>query len=144
MEEVLVVAVERSAIGEDETRLPLPPSAPASLGVVCRGRRDVAKMHQIQVRDVHAQFHRGRADHVWQTAPDFTLLACVGVFPPEPTFSTLTFSCGDHLRRMFARLKPAQHARGLSVEPLEERIHLWWRGRVSPSRRAARIDRIGW
>ena len=58
-EEILVVTVERSTIGEDQARLSLAPSAAAALGVIGRGRGDVAQVNQVEVGDVHAQLHGG-------------------------------------------------------------------------------------
>ena len=60
-EEVLIVAAARRAVGEHERRLAAPTGAARPLGVVRRGRRHVAHVDDVELRDVDTELHRRRA-----------------------------------------------------------------------------------
>ncbi len=62
LEEVLVVRAAGGAVGEDQGRLTAPARATAALGVVGRGRRDVAHVDHVELGDVDAQLHGRRAE----------------------------------------------------------------------------------
>ena len=141
VEEVLVVAVERAAISEDQAGLALAPSAAAALGVIGRRRRHVAQVNQVEVGDVHAQFHRGRAHQVGQPTTQLGFLPRVAVFPAETALAPFAFAGLDHLRRVLAGLERRQRGGRLAVEPLEEGVHRG-RRRRSRGRRATGIHRV--
>jgi len=54
-------------------------------------------MHQVQVCNVYAKLHRGRADQVGQTAAELARLAGVAVLPAKTALAPLTFARRDHL-----------------------------------------------
>jgi len=90
MEEVLVVAASGQAVGDDQGGVALASGAAAALGVVGWSGRDVAQVHQLQVGDVDAQFHGGRAEEAFELAVPETELPLLpplvidlgGVLPP--------------------------------------------------------------
>lgn len=103
-------------------------------------------MHQVQVRDVHAEFHGGRADQVGETAAQFPLLTGVAVLPAEAALAPLAFAGRDHLRRVFARLQRGQRCGRVAVEALEEGVDGWRDVGVTRAASTTRIDRVrrGW
>ena len=56
-EKVAVVWASGGAVGEHERGLPRPPGTAGALGVVGRGRRDVAQADDVERRDVDAELH---------------------------------------------------------------------------------------
>ncbi|OQC03532.1 MAG: hypothetical protein BWX80_02759 [Candidatus Hydrogenedentes bacterium ADurb.Bin101] len=58
-EVILVVGAAARAIGIDQGRLSAAPRTAAALGIVGRGRRHVAHVHQVQLGNVHAELHGG-------------------------------------------------------------------------------------
>jgi len=141
-EEVLVVAVERAAIGEDEARLSLTSGPAAALGVVGGRGGYIAEMDQVEVGDVHAQFHGRGADRIGQAPAESALFLGVNVFPAEAALPARPLSELDHLGGMLAGFEGGQGGGGLLVEALEEGVH---RGRcvgVALPGGAADIDRI--
>src|SRR5271157_6002662 len=141
-EEILVVTVERSAISEDQARLSLAPRAAAALGVIGRGRGDVAQVNQVEVGDVHAQLHGRRAHQVGQPATQLGFLPRVAVLPAEPAFPALALAGLDHLRSVLSCLKRRQRGGRLAVEPLEERIHRGRKVGVTMDAGSTGIDRV--
>ena len=61
-EEILVMGAAEGAIGKDHRRLAASSGSSASLGVIGRGWGNVAHVDGIQVFDVDAEFHGGRAE----------------------------------------------------------------------------------
>ncbi|MCY1546954.1 hypothetical protein D9M68_829850 [compost metagenome] len=60
-EVILVVRALRRAVGYDESGLSAAPRSARALGVVSRGRRRIAQVDDVELRDVDAQLHRRRA-----------------------------------------------------------------------------------
>jgi len=60
----LVMAVDGTAIGEDQTRLALAARSAAPLDIVRRRRRYVPEVHEIKVGDIDAKLHGRRADEI--------------------------------------------------------------------------------
>jgi len=63
LEEPLVMRAERRAVGDDQRLLAGTPGTATALGVVGRGRRDIAQVDGVERGNIHAQLHRGRAEH---------------------------------------------------------------------------------
>ncbi|MCY1297154.1 hypothetical protein D9M70_465820 [compost metagenome] len=61
LEVILVVRALRRAVGYDESGLSAAPRSARALGVVSRGRRRIAQVDDVELRDVDAQLHRRRA-----------------------------------------------------------------------------------
>ena len=57
-EEILIVRRASGAVGKYQGGLPAASRSPATLRVVGRRRRNVAKVDCIELSDVHAQLHR--------------------------------------------------------------------------------------
>jgi hypothetical protein len=142
VEEILVVTVERAAVGEDEAGLPLPSGAAAALRIVRWRGRHVAQMHQVQIGNVHAQFHRGRADQVGQTAAECARLVGVAVLPAEAALAPLAFARRDYLGGVFTRLQGCQRRRRVTVKTLEKGIDGWRCLGVDVAASVTRIDRV--
>ena len=69
-----------------------PAGAAAALGVVGRRRRYITHVHRVQVADVHAQFHGGRAEQGGQSTISKLLLACFAVCSADLT----RMRCSQH------------------------------------------------
>ena len=63
VEEPLVMRTERRAIGDDQRLLTRATGTAAALGVVGGGRRHITQVHGVERGDIHAQLHRGGAEH---------------------------------------------------------------------------------
>ena len=144
VEKVLIVTVDGTAVCEHQSRLPLPSGSPAALRVVRRRRWDVSQVHEVEVGNIDAQFHRRRADHVGKSPEPIPLLLCITGFPTKPPFAFLPLSRLHNLRRMLPRLHRRQRRGRGAVEPLEERIHRCRHFRVARSARASRVERVRW
>jgi hypothetical protein len=101
-------------------------------------------MYLVKVRNIHAKFHRGRADQVGQTAAELARLAGVVVLPTETALAPLAFARRDHLGGVFASLQRSQRRRGVTVETLEEGVDGWRHAGIAGAASAARIDRLRW
>src|SRR2546430_8210737 len=116
-EEVLIVRVAPSAIGEYERWLTTSSRPAAALRIVGRRGWHVPHVHGVQFRDVHSQFHGGRAIENGQIAL------------PKRVFTLLSAIARD-LRRVLLRLE-AHHSPGdLTIEASEELVGTkagpWW------------------
>ncbi len=80
LEEVLVVGAAGGAIGVDQRRLAAATGPAAALGVVGRRGGDVAHVDRVQLGNVDAQFHRGRAEQQRQDGLAKLLLALFADF----------------------------------------------------------------
>ena len=56
---VLIMRALGCAVRNNESRLTGSPCATGTLGVICRGWRNVPEINGIESGDVHARFHRG-------------------------------------------------------------------------------------
>src|SRR5450759_263249 len=61
LEEILVVWTACRAVREDQRRLAAAPRSAAALGIVGRSWRNVPHVHYVQLCDVDAKLHGGRA-----------------------------------------------------------------------------------
>ncbi len=108
-EEVLIVRAARGAIREDQCGLPAPARPAAALRVIGGRGRHVAQVDHVELGDVHAQLHRGRAIEDGQTSLAELALA-------------LLAQLVGHLGGVLARLHAAQVGGDSTVELHEERI----------------------
>jgi hypothetical protein len=99
-------------------------------------------MDQIEVGDVDAQFHRGRTDHVGETAEAVALLGGVGRFPAESALAPLALARFDDLGGVFAGFEGGEGGGGVAVEALEESVDGGWCFRVAAGRGAAGVERV--
>jgi hypothetical protein len=123
LEEILVVTVDRAAIGEHQSRLSLPSGATAALRVVGGRGRHVSHVDEVKIGDVHAEFHRGRTNQIRQAAQAVALFGGVRVFPAEAAFAALAFARLDDLGGVFAGFQRGKHTGGITVKALEKHIH---------------------
>lgn len=79
MEVILIMWAPSGAVGIDEGRLSTASGPATALRVIGRGGRNVAEIDEIQLGDVHAQFHRWRAEQQRQIAAAETVLAFLAV-----------------------------------------------------------------
>ena len=109
LEEVLVVVAGGRAVREHQRGLSAAACSATALGVVGGRRRDVAQVHHVQLGDVHAQFHGGRAVENGQLA-----LAEIGL-------ALLALRGGD-LGGVLPRLQPDRIEGVAAVEGDKERV----------------------
>src|SRR5712692_4714855 len=105
LKKVLVVAVDRPAIGEDQAGLSLSAGPTAPLYVIRRRRGDVAEMDEVEISNINAEFHRRRANQVGEPTPEFSLLALVVVLPPETALASFALAQGHDLGCVLAPLQ---------------------------------------
>ena len=105
--EVLIVGVPGRTVSQYECRLATSPSPAAPLGVIGRGRRDVPHVDNVELANVHAEFHRGRAIYNRQFGGS------------EILFPFLPFLVG-HLSGVFACLESTTVTRDRTIELNEE------------------------
>ena len=110
-EEVAVVRAAGGAVGVDEGRLPASAGTAAALGVVRRGRRYVAQADDVEIGDVHAEFHGRRAEQYRQSAR------------AEPLLTILALLV-RHLSCVLSGLQVVQPESQLAVEMHEEGVCL--------------------
>ena len=108
-EEILVVGVPRGAVGQHQSRLAAPPGPAAPLGVVRGGRRHVPHVDHVELADVDAKLHRGRAIEDRELAATEVLLALLALLV-------------GNLGRVLVGLEPATVARDRAIELHEERV----------------------
>ncbi len=111
-EKVLVVAVQRPAVGDDEPGLSLATRTAAALRIVGRRGRHVAQVHEIQIGDVHPELHGGRAHEIGKPAAELGFFAAIVVVPAEAALALLSLTKPYHLGRVLAGLE-GREARGL-------------------------------
>ena len=109
LEEILVVRTACRAVREDQRRLAAAARSAAALGIVGGSRRNVPHVHYVQLCDVDAKLHGGRAIENRQ----FRF--------PEPVFADETILVRN-LRGVLSGLKTRQLGRQRPVEVHEERI----------------------
>ncbi len=138
------MAVERSAVGEDQPRLTLTARPAAALGVVGRRRGNIPQVDQVEIGDVDAQLHGRRTHQVGQPAPELGRLAGIAFFPAEPPLAALALARLDHLGRVLARFERRQRCGRLTIEPLEKRIYRQRNVGITVRAGTPRIHRVGW
>ena len=74
-EEILVVRIARGAVSQHQGGLTAPAGPAAPLGIVCRRRRHVPHVDHVELTDVDAELHRGRAIQDGELAGAEILLA---------------------------------------------------------------------
>lgn len=77
---VLVVRTAARAVGVDERWLAAAARSAAALGVVGGRGRHVAQVDDVQLGDVDAQFHGGRAEQQWKLGAAEILFAFLAIF----------------------------------------------------------------
>ena len=107
--EVLVVRAARRAVVEDECGLTAAARAAASLRVVRRRRRNVAHVDDVEICDIDAELHRGRAEEDGQPRLAKALLARLALLR-------------RHLGGVLARLEPLPVGGDAAVEVDEESV----------------------
>ncbi len=142
VEKVLIVAVDRAAVCDHHARLSLASRAATPLCVIRRGGRDISQMNEVQVGDVHAEFHCRRADHVRQSPSQFAFLVRIVVFPTKTPLAPFALALFDDLRCMFACFECSECRCVFAIKALEEQIDWWRRMNISRVSTASRIERI--
>ena len=108
---MLVVAAAGRAVGEHQGGLAAAPGPARPLGVVGGGGRDVAHVHDVQVGDVHAQLHGGRAEQHGQLCLAELLLALLALG-------------GGHLGGVLSGLHPGRVRGQIPIQLDEEPVGL--------------------
>src|ERR1039458_9538881 len=99
-------------------------------------------MDEIEVGNVHAKFHRGGTNQIWQAAKTVAFLGRVAALPAEATFAALALARLDDLRGVFAGFERGKRNGGVAIEALEERVHRRWCLGVTVGAGAAGVKRV--
>ena len=103
LEEILVVRTTRGAVGDDDSGLPTAACTAGTLGIVGRRGGHVPQIDGVQVGNIDAQLHCGRAEHDRElTGTEF--------------FFTLLANQRRHLCSVFAALHSGHVGGGRSIE----------------------------
>ena len=108
-EEILVMRVPRGAVGQDKSRLARSTGSATPLGIVRRGRRHVPHVDHVELADVDAELHGGRAIKDGELAGAEILLAFLPLFV-------------RHLGRVLVGLESPAITSDGAIELDEERI----------------------
>ena len=126
---ILIVRTAARTVGVHQRRLPAASGPPATLCVIGRGRRHIAQIHHIQLRDIDAQLHRRRTEQQGQIAGAKPIFAVLTVFRGDLSGMLPCFQAGlqvdevavaldeiaIHFRRDFTGFDQARRVKGANL-----------------------------